>query len=67
MEKIYVLIDVGCHECGVGSEFIASFVDEESANKACEEHSKKTGKWRDGGQSIPEVFEIILPNHETIT
>lgn len=50
MEKIYVLIDVGCHECGA------------EADKACAQLSEKTNNWRDVGQSIPEVFEVDIPN-----
>ncbi len=61
MEKIYVLIDVGCHECGVDSEFVASYNTEKEAEVAREKLSKKTDNWRDGGQSIPEVFEVIIP------
>lgn len=64
MEKIYVAIDVGCHECGVGSEVIGAFKTEEEAEKAAEERSDSHGDWRDGGQSIPEVFEVELISKE---
>ena len=60
MEKMFILIDVGCHECGVGSEYIKSFKTMEEADKACDELSEKTGNRRDGGQSIPEVFEVDI-------
>lgn len=62
MTKIYVLIDVGCHECGVGSEYVASFLTEGDADKACAELGRKTSNRRDGGQSIPEVFAIEVPD-----
>ncbi len=62
LNEFYVLIDVGCHECGVGSEYIGSYETEEEADKACKELSEKTGEWRDGGQSIPEVFKVTHPH-----
>jgi hypothetical protein len=61
MEKVYVAIDVGCHECGVGSEVIGSFKTKGGADDACDKRADETKEWRDGGQAIPEVFEIILP------
>lgn len=56
--KLYIAIDVGCHECCVDSEVIGSFKKRESAEAACAERSAETGNWRDGGQSIPQVFEV---------
>jgi hypothetical protein len=58
---IWVVIDVGCHECGVGSETIGAFKDEISAKAACDARGAETNGWRDGGQSIPEVFELEIP------
>jgi len=60
MKKIYVVIDVGCHECGVGSEEVGIYETREEAEKIAKELSEDTGNWRDGGQSIPEVFEFDL-------
>lgn len=60
MNKYYVAIDVGCHECGVGSEVIGTYKTYDEAVAACEKRSDETNDWRDGGQSIPEVFEIKL-------
>lgn len=59
--KYYVAIDVGCHECGVGSEVIGTFLSQDAAKYACELKTKEHKNWRDGGQTIPEVFEIDIP------
>lgn len=60
MNKIYIAIDVGCHECGADSEAIGAFYSKEEAEEAADRRSEATGNWRDGGQSIPQVFEIEL-------
>lgn len=54
--KKYILIDIGCHECGVDSEYKGIFDSEEEAQK---EGKKLSGK-RDGGQTIAQVFEIDI-------
>lgn len=55
--KRWIVIDVGCHECGVNSEVVGSYATENEARLAAEERSEETEEWRDG-QSIPQVFEI---------
>jgi len=60
MSKIYVAIDVGCHECGVDSEVIGTFKAVKEAEEACTKRTEETGNWRDMGQSIPRVFEITV-------
>jgi hypothetical protein len=60
MSKIYVVIDVGCHECGVGSEVIKAYKSKAAADKKARAVAGETGCWRDGGQSVPEVFEVEL-------
>lgn len=61
MGKLYVVIDVGCHECGVDSEVVGTYRTPQTAEKAAQKRSAETGDWREGGQSIPQVFEIT-PN-----
>ena len=58
---MFVLIDIGCHECGVSSEYVKSFNSKSEAKEARQKLSNRSGDWRDGGQSIPEVFEVELP------
>lgn len=59
--NVWVVIDVGCHECGVGSEPVGVYATEEAATQAAAERDKETGCWRDGGQTYCEVFEMELP------
>lgn len=58
--KRYIVIDIGCIECGISSKAIGSYKTQEEADKACENVTEQTGNWRDGGQSSPEVFEIDI-------
>lgn len=60
MNKIYIAIDIGCHECGVDSEVIGYSYDEEEAQSMADKRSEETKNWREGGQSIPLVFELKL-------
>lgn len=59
---VYAAIDVGCHECGVGSEVIGSYNTEEEAESACKKKTDEHNNWRDGGQTIPQVFTVNLIN-----
>lgn len=59
--KIFVVIDVGCHECGVDSEPIGAYVSRDVAESAAAKRDVETGKWRDGGQTYAEVFEMEAP------
>lgn len=60
MSKLYVVIDIGCHECGVSSEVVGAYKTRKSAEKNRIERSLKTKQWRNGGQSIPKIFEVEL-------
>lgn len=57
MRKVYIAIEIGCHECGVGHEVIGTY----NAKKTAQSHADERGDWRDGGQSIPAVFEVEIP------
>ena len=59
--KIYVVIDIGCHECGVGSEAVGAYATEAEALEAVEACDKRTGCWRDGGQTGAYLFEVEAP------
>ena len=61
MAKLYVVIDVGCHECGVSSEPVGAFVTLAEAEAAVEKRDAETGRWRNGGQTYAEVFEVEVP------
>ncbi len=60
--EIYVVIDVGCHECGVGSEVVGAYRTLQEAEVAKDACDKRTAGWRDGGQTIAETFTMELPN-----
>jgi hypothetical protein len=52
--KKFLAMDIGCHECGVGSVVVGVFDTEAEAEKSIEGMEG----WRDGGQSLQEIFEI---------
>ena len=55
--KKYILVNIGCIECGVSSNIVGVFDNEEKANKLAEEYDTKFS-WREGGQNSFKVFEI---------
>ena len=58
---IYVVIDVGCHECGVESLPIGAYADFESAAASAKARNEESKGWRDGGQTIAQVFAVAPP------
>lgn len=56
----FIVIDVGCHECGVGSVPVGAFRTLEEAEAACQARQDETGGWRDGGQTLAEVFTVDI-------
>jgi hypothetical protein len=59
--KVWTVIDVGCQECGVDSVVVGTYLTLDEARAACDVRSEETGGWRDGGQTIAEVFELDIP------
>lgn len=53
----WVLLDVGCRECGVETLFLGIYATKEAAEAAGAVQDKATDNWRDGGQSGCEVHE----------
>jgi len=53
----YIVVDIGCLECGVSSDIVGVFDDKEKANKIVTEFNKIFG-WREGGQHEFEVFRM---------
>jgi len=58
MSAQYVVIDVGCHECGVSSEAVGIYDTGVAALEARDECDTRTEGWREGGQTIAMVFEF---------
>jgi hypothetical protein len=63
MKKKYIVVNIGCIECGVSSDIVGIFADEKRARDVANACDDKYG-WREGGQNAFEVFE--LPEPETI-
>lgn len=58
---VFVVIDLGCHECGVGSEGIGIYATADEARAAAEQRDEDTQGWRAGGQTFCGVFTMALP------
>ena len=53
----WIVVNIGCIECGVSSKIVGVFTDEAQADdiaKTC----RKTHSWREGGQNEFEVFQM---------
>lgn len=50
--RVWVVIDVGCHECGVSSVPVGIYATEDAARAAAHATDAATECWRDGGQTI---------------
>lgn len=61
MTTIFVVIDIGCYECGVGHEVIGAYTTEAEAESVALKRDKDTDGWRDGGSTSASVFRIDLP------
>lgn len=61
MDTLYILVNIGCLECGVSSDIVGVFTDKEDAYSLEEECTEKFS-WREGGQNSFEVFEVNVLN-----
>lgn len=57
----WIVVNIGCIECGVSSNIVGVFTDEKHANAVAEACGKKYG-WREGGQNAFEVFPMPTDN-----
>ena len=57
MSGLYVVIAIGCIECGVSSEMVGLFSDRTEAERIAE-HLNNVASWHEGGQSYYEVFDV---------
>ena len=62
MSNVWVVIDVGCHECGVDSEPVGIYATEAEANAAQETRDRETNGLREGGLTIARVFKMTMPD-----
>jgi hypothetical protein len=56
---MFLVVNIGCIECGVSSQIVGLFETEEEANAIAEKCDDKYN-WREGGQNSFQVFP--LPN-----
>lgn len=55
--KRYILVNIGCIECGVSSNIVGIFDDDIKANEIAAKLND-THTWREGGQNSYEVFQM---------
>jgi hypothetical protein len=60
---MYLVMNIGCIECGVSSKIVGLFSDKVRADKVAEACDEKHS-WREGGQNHYEVFP--LPDPEVV-
>lgn len=53
----WIVVNVGCIECGVSSNIVGVLTDEAEARSLAEELGK-SHRWREGGQNSFEVFPM---------
>lgn len=54
---MWILVNIGCIECGVSSNIVGVYDSEKQANELAQILSNKAD-WREGGQNSFEVFEL---------
>jgi hypothetical protein len=57
---MYILVNIGCIECGVPSNIVGMFSSEKKAQDLAIALGKSHG-WRHGGQNSFEVFPVPQP------
>lgn len=66
VKTMFILVNIGCIECGVSTQIVGVFSTEEKANELAEKLGKEYG-CREGGKNAFEVFpmpEIDIVNSE---
>jgi hypothetical protein len=57
MDAAWIVVNIGCIECGVSSGIVGVFTDKAQAD-AIAESLDGSHSWRDGGQNEFEVFPM---------
>jgi hypothetical protein len=55
--EAWIVVNIGCIECGVSSEIVGVFTDKERA-EVLSTSLDKTHNWREGGQNAFAVFPM---------
>jgi hypothetical protein len=58
---MWILVNIGCIECGVSSAIVGVFTDEARAEALAKRLEEKM-HWREGGQNQFEVFKMPEPD-----
>ena len=53
----YIVVNIGCIECGVSTNIVGVFDNKEKAESIAKQCDDKFS-WREGGQNSFEVFEM---------
>lgn len=53
----YIVVNIGCIECGVSSNIVGVFDNKKKAEEIANKCDSKFS-WREGGQNSFEVFEL---------
>ncbi len=59
----WIVVNIGCIECGVSSDIVGIYATEADAEKVAEACRAKLG-WREGGQNAFDVFDLSAPQAE---
>jgi hypothetical protein len=59
-DVMWLVVNIGCIECGVSSKIVGAFADKAKADEVAGALDK-THSWREGGQNSFEVFEMPPP------
>lgn len=63
MTKKYIVVDIGCIECGVSSNLVGIFTEKDKADNIANRLNKsKEATWLYGGQHNYVVFETLEDN-----
>jgi hypothetical protein len=63
MKPKYILVNIGCIECGVSSNIVGVFSDEQTAEEM-QAFCEAEFNWRESGENHFEIFE--MPEIDTI-
>lgn len=58
---MWILVNIGCIECGVSTKIVGVYRDKKQADDLAEELND-TNSWREGGQNSYEVFAMPEPD-----
>jgi hypothetical protein len=56
-EERWIVVNIGCIECGVSSNIVGVFDDKDTADRIADELVERMG-WRKDGQNDYEVFPM---------